>query len=673
MTMPGARIQSAARRAAPWIAASAAVSALYVAVALAVNGRFALPLDDSYIFLQYAREAAHGRFLQYGPGSGASSGATSPLYLLVLAALYLVGLRGPVFPFVPLILGVAGLAVSAAAARRIASRAWGAPAGRLAAALVLLHGPLAWHFLGGMEAPLVVPLLLLTVEAFQERRALRFALVGSLLALSRPEGWIIALALTTWALVQRILPRGALALAPAAAGVLPLLINLAASGRLQSNSFITKSPLEWGVFYAPEHLLQSLRFFLATVRDLFANLAPNIPATWAANDGSAAALFFAPGAAVLAIAAIAAAPAAAAPVAVAFGAHVALVSFVLPVHMHWERYLVPAFPLFLVLVAGGAAVIAERWGRSAWRAAASYLLAFQAVTFVAFALAYAASVHDLAFMHVPLGRWIDANLPREARVAANDVGAIAYYGRRPIFDLEGLTTDAMTRPARNGSASVYEAIEAMPAASRPTHMCVFPSWFDEAFTAPHAPVYLLRLFQVTIAASNPMVLYRADWSLAGTGDAPRSAEALAAIAGLTLADRLDVADLASEASHAYALRAVEGGYEPRLRSMTPPGAAAPVMDGGRLVTGSERFVLRARPGRDAVLVVRTDGAMRAEVRVDGRRAAAVQSVRRQDEGWSEEAVRLPASAIARAEIDVEIATESPHYLGYGSYHYWLYQ
>jgi hypothetical protein len=524
-----------------------------------------------------------------------------------------------------------------------------------------------------METCLFVPLLLLSLEALVSKRHGRYVLAASLLSLTRPEGWIAASLLSGFLLLPgRRPPRPALLLIPVVAGIAPLLLNLAASGHLQSNSFVAKSPLTTGVHYPPAAVMRGLRFLLFAVRDIFANLAPRLPETLTANDGSAAALFFAPGAAVLALAG-AVASGASAPLTAALTLLVLLPAFFLPVHVHWERYLAPSFPLFLLLVAGGIGVAWTRFGSVAGRAITAVVLFFQLLGLGAFVVAYGLSSHDLAFMHIPLARWIDANIPATASVAANDIGAIAYYSRRRIIDLEGLATDALTRPARNGSASLYEAIESLPSASRPDYLCVFPSWYDPEFTALHTPVRSLRPYRVTIAAGNPMVIYRADWSVAGRGDRPADPRALEAIAGFDMADRLDVADLASERSHRYSLRAVDGAYEPRLRVMPVRADSTLIADGGRVVSGSQSFRAALRPGRDALLVLRTDGPARARILVDGRDAATLRAPGATPGRWAEEVLRLPAALITRSDPTIEIRNEEPHYTGFAAYSCWLYQ
>ena len=47
-------------------------------------------------------------------------------------------------------------------------------------------------------------------------------------------------------------------------------------------------------------------------------------------------------------------------------------------------------------------------------------------------------------VHVQAGRWIDANLPPDAVVAAFDIGAVTYFGQRHTLDLGGLVDSEFT-------------------------------------------------------------------------------------------------------------------------------------------------------------------------------------------------------------------------------------
>ncbi|MYI63199.1 MAG: hypothetical protein F4105_16405, partial [Gemmatimonadetes bacterium] len=69
------------------------------------GGRLALPLDDSFIYFQYARQAAQGHFLEYNTGAEPTAGATSLLYTLLLVPGFWLGLDGMGIAIYSLVLG----------------------------------------------------------------------------------------------------------------------------------------------------------------------------------------------------------------------------------------------------------------------------------------------------------------------------------------------------------------------------------------------------------------------------------------------------------------------------------------------------------------------------------------------------------------------------------------
>lgn len=68
--------------------------------------------------------------------------------------------------------------------------------------------------------------------------------------------------------------------------------------------------------------------------------------------------------------------------------------------------------------------------------------------------AHGADVLRIAHMHVGTGRWLAANTPRDARIGANDIGAIGYYSQRAIVDLFGLLDARILRFRRHASGGL---------------------------------------------------------------------------------------------------------------------------------------------------------------------------------------------------------------------------
>ena len=104
---------------------------------------------------------------------------------------------------------------------------------------------------------------------------------------------------------------------------------------------------------------------------------------------------------------------------------------------------------------------------------------------------YAWGVQNIDAMQVKLGHWVDANLPPKARLALNDIGAIAYVSRRPVVDLMGLVTPEILPYRREGEDGVIRYV----AKVCPDYVIVFPTWFPRltARTDMLEPLYRVAL------------------------------------------------------------------------------------------------------------------------------------------------------------------------------------
>jgi len=148
------------------VALGCSVGALYLVVAsAAVQGRAVAPLDDAYITFQYARQIARGHPYVYNDGDLPTTGMTSPLFGFLLAGAYLLGGVGERLSTFAVGIGAVWLGASAWLAHRLASRLMSeASIGQgwplVAAALVVLSGPVQWACLNGMETGLFIVLTL---------------------------------------------------------------------------------------------------------------------------------------------------------------------------------------------------------------------------------------------------------------------------------------------------------------------------------------------------------------------------------------------------------------------------------------------------------------------------------------------------------------------------------
>jgi len=151
--------------------------------------------------------------------------------------------------------------------------------------------------------------------------------------------------------------------------------------------------------------------------------------------------------------------------------------------------------------------VGEGWFR---RVAMALFLAVSLASLDAGATRYAWGVQNVEAMQVRLGRWVAAHTPPGARLALNDVGAIAYLGGREVVDVMGLVTPAIIPYRRAGEDGVLRYLEQ----ACPDYLIIFPEWFPKlsAMADRFTPIYRLRLDHNTVAGADEMVVYETPWS-----------------------------------------------------------------------------------------------------------------------------------------------------------------
>ncbi|HEC33916.1 MAG TPA: hypothetical protein ENI37_04295 [Chloroflexi bacterium] len=184
-----------------WAVGSVAVLsvALYLARSWA-GGHLGFPLDDAWIHQTYARNLVEYGQWAFVPGQP-SAGSTAPLWTLLLAIGYGLGLPFRTWPFALGGLCLVGTALSAA---RLGERLF--PNHRFAPLLVGLAAALEWHLVwaaaSGMETLLFALLALALwdrVVVQPARRPFLTGLLGGGLILTRPEGVLaVGLAAGAW-------------------------------------------------------------------------------------------------------------------------------------------------------------------------------------------------------------------------------------------------------------------------------------------------------------------------------------------------------------------------------------------------------------------------------------------------------------------------------------------
>jgi len=671
------------------------------------GGVLSPPLDDTWIYLQYARRLAEGHGFSYTAGAPPSTGASSLLQLALLVPGWWVGFHGMSYAGYAIGLGMAGLAATlmaaGLAARALVARACGPTAALTAGMAVMLllaaHGHLVWAALSGMDTVLYAGWLV-AIAAIVARRGAAPGIawwMAGLLGFVRPEGipvgFVTLLILWFEAWRER---RSGLAVSPPGAHLrgglarsgtflgamallaLPPLLNVALTGSAQWDSMRVKGlwsetrpdvllrqihdlpRIWWEIARLPLDDFHRMRIRHPGELIGIALLSTGFLAGWlravAGRLGPAGRLL-----------------AAWVPIGILLG------GLSPGWDSHYYRYQIPLLvPVTLLAVVGW-------WGWTArWSGRWATILPIAATVTMLIALypgfermrdRYGRNGANILDQQITIGRWIESNTAADTRVAVNDAGAIAYFGQRRVLDLVGLVSHGWSPASRQGSGALFERLSNLPRDVRPDLLAIYPRWFPQLAATNFVGTVLAKadLVDNTICGDRLKQVYRIDWRLAHTGDWPVDRLELIRDFGMTVVDTVDVADLASEAAHDYAWFDT---FRDRLRefpSGTPDGPVA--MDGGRWISRGESMRVRARPGQWLVMLMRTEGERvdTLDVAVNGRPAGTL-ALPRRAATWSEPLMQIPDSLVVDSLLTITVMSRRlPESDGYGSYHYWFLQ
>jgi hypothetical protein len=173
------------------------------------------------------------------------------------------------------------------------------------------------------------------------------------------------------------------------------------------------------------------------------------------------------------------------------------------------RYSIHLLPLAVVVSVVAVGRLTPAGSRARRLAVLALLLATLGSLWPA-AQRYGWAIQNIEAMQVRLGRWVARETPPGARLALNDVGAIAYLSRREIVDLMGLVTPAILPYRRDGDAGVLRYLER----ACPDYLIIFPSWFRELSGRDDLFHRLrrVRLAHNTVSGADEMVVYETVWS-----------------------------------------------------------------------------------------------------------------------------------------------------------------
>jgi hypothetical protein len=508
-----------------WLALALVPCAVFLAGELYVlDGRLGLPLDDSWIHLQFARNLAGGAGLAYNPGQRVV-GSTAPLWTALLSVGFLLGVAPLVWAKA---LGVGFHLLGIGGTWRL-GRELGLP-GRgaiLAAVLAATSSPLVWGALSGMEVSLFTALAVWGMALHVRDRRLGGRLPLGMVALTvaslaRPEG-LLLLAL---AVVDRLLslrredaelrwipPDWRSLIAGLALALLVIVPAVLAYQTLGGSPLPTTFDSKAG--YSAPGLPRARYLFevvgvLAAAQPLATLLAPAgilvllarlgarddrglLPALWATGLPLAYGILSGGGRGI-------------------FG--------------NFGRYFFPLLPALAVLAVvalgpldrslpprlriGGASL-----ARRGWLGAVLLLPGLLALP--AAAGRYVHNLHDIEAGDVALARWLQPRLPPEATLAVDDIGALKYLLPNPVLDLAGIVSPRIHDYARRSRATTGSfcpgALEFVRE-ERPDYLAIFPRHHPCFTDAEFPPLLRLDVPGNITLGEGTIVLHATPWTRA---------------------------------------------------------------------------------------------------------------------------------------------------------------
>jgi hypothetical protein len=450
------------------LAAGALVPAVWLATVIPFEG-LNLPSDDAWIHQVFARNLARDGRFEYNPGEP-SAGVTAPIWTALLSETYFFHLPARA---AALALTIASHLLWVGAIYWLGrglwpdrSRWWPAAA----ASLLTLFGPVTWFAVSGLETSLFFALATIAAAAFGRRR---HAVAGFAAAASvplRPEGGILVAMLFAWWIITLVREKRR----PTAGE----LVGYVAMPLMFDTPFVVHNWLVAGIplpsTYFGRHWL-----YLGTANPgkRFVWDGPPILAfywyrylyVWmlGQNDLSNAMKVFTEPVVLGQLGLWAAVillvrrrlQAGFAFFIVWVFLHNLVYSFFLPNFGTAGRYQGCNFALFAICVPYGAVLllgwIKERSFKIIPYVFVAAALVSAAGSSIQWRMMYADNIHHITTVHERAGKWVNENLPKDARIAAFDIGAFGYYADRYIIDMGGLLDPDAAKYLRTKTMSQY--------------------------------------------------------------------------------------------------------------------------------------------------------------------------------------------------------------------------
>jgi hypothetical protein len=449
------------------------------------------PLDDAWIHQTYARNLAERGEWAFIPGQ-VSAGSTAPLWSVLLALGRFFGGETP-YAWTYL-LGGGSLIGMGIVGQMLYNRGLGTARFPWVGLFLAGEWHLVWAALSGMETALM-GLIILLFFWWMGRSQKRWEVTGLLIGLAvwiRPDGLtllgpavlVIIACVPTW----RSKFSAALRLA---VGVLLLflpylLFNQLVTGSVWPNTFYAKQA-EYAALREQTLLLRLWQQYSLPLTGAGIFLVPGFfyaaRAGWRKRDWVRLAA------------------------AIGFVGYAGLYALRLPVIYQHGRYLIPAMPVYFWIGLAGTAGWLGGLAKTRLTFIFSRVFGFSlGLVWLAFiwigARAYAQDVAVIETEMVAAARWTSMNTAPDALVAAHDIGALGYFGRRQLVDLAGLVSPEVIPFIRDETQ-----LKAYLDERQVSVLVTFPGWYPRLIEGKEA-IFQTGGNYAPLGGGENMVVYR---------------------------------------------------------------------------------------------------------------------------------------------------------------------
>ncbi|MEO8664612.1 MAG: hypothetical protein ABI462_03870 [Ignavibacteria bacterium] len=458
------------------------------------NGEMGVPLDDTWIHFQFADNFSNGHFFEYNIGEP-TAGTTSPLYVIVLgtaglitknfilsslliSSLFYLFSCLLVYKISMLIFEMAQSQFQNSAVKDFISPGF---LSILAALLTVFAGRFAWAGLSGMETTMFTFFCLAGVLSYlKDIQSKRFTLLPTLLfalaATSRPEGFLLYSIYILVMFVNSIKVKTLrsnyfrifISVFIFLCLTLPYFIfSYKLSGNFLPNTFRGQGGhfdfipdltyVRIGIifffrdnFFTALLYLFAVLFYFKNTKRFFNDLKYlNMIFLW---------IILLP----------------------------AVSSIVIPNWRHHVRYLIPLIPFINIASVYVLELVMRtnffvKFNKSFLRPkkVGITILAVSFIYYAVYVIALGKNTDNINNQQVKLAAWVNENVPRDATIALNDIGAITFINKNRIIDMAGLVTPEMLQYGKYNIEDRLDSINYLLKKNNVSYIIIYDHWYRE--------------------------------------------------------------------------------------------------------------------------------------------------------------------------------------------------